>query len=160
MPTHTVAALIPVIQTAISPFILISGVGLLLLSMTNRLGRVVDRSRALAASLHQAPAENRKALSAQILVLWRRARLLQAAISLSTISALISAVLIGALFIAALFQLQSAWLLSLLLILALVALGASLVVFSLDIAQALTALKIELGLNGGAAHADTRGRSG
>ena len=43
MSLPTVAQLIPVLQTAIGPMILISGVGLLLLSMTNRLGRVIDR---------------------------------------------------------------------------------------------------------------------
>src|SRR4051812_29821403 len=39
--------LVPTIQVAIGPVILISGVGLLLLSMTNRLGRVIDRARQL-----------------------------------------------------------------------------------------------------------------
>ena len=40
--------LVPILQMAVGPVILISGVGLLLLSMTNRLGRVIDRSRLLA----------------------------------------------------------------------------------------------------------------
>lgn len=34
----TVSELIPVLQTAIGPVVLISGIGLLVLSMTNRLG--------------------------------------------------------------------------------------------------------------------------
>ncbi|MFN9975717.1 MAG: DUF2721 domain-containing protein, partial [Phycisphaerae bacterium] len=38
MSLPTVPDLIPVLQVAIGPVILISGVGLLLLSMTNRLG--------------------------------------------------------------------------------------------------------------------------
>ena len=37
----TVAELIPVLQMAVGPTVLISGVGLLILSLTNRLGRVV-----------------------------------------------------------------------------------------------------------------------
>jgi hypothetical protein len=36
--------LIPVLQVAIGPVILISGVGLLLLTLTNRFGRAVDRA--------------------------------------------------------------------------------------------------------------------
>ena len=36
---------IPTLQTAIGPVILISGVALLLLTMTNRLGRAIDRAR-------------------------------------------------------------------------------------------------------------------
>jgi hypothetical protein len=47
----TVEELIPVLQMAIWPVVLISGVGLLILSLTNRLGRVIDRGRGLASSL-------------------------------------------------------------------------------------------------------------
>ena len=45
--------IIPVLQVAIGPVILISGVGLLLLTMTNRLGRAIDRSRSLAGELRE-----------------------------------------------------------------------------------------------------------
>ena len=48
MTSLTLQQLIPVIQTAVGPVILISGVGLLLLSITNRFGRIVDRARLLA----------------------------------------------------------------------------------------------------------------
>ena len=44
MPIQSVEHLIPIIQTAVGPVILISGLGLLLLTMTNRLGRIIDRS--------------------------------------------------------------------------------------------------------------------
>ena len=40
----SLSELVPILQIAIGPAILISGVGLLLLSMTNRLGRVIDRA--------------------------------------------------------------------------------------------------------------------
>ncbi len=43
----SIKELIPVLQVAIGPVILISGVGLLLLSMTNRLSRVIERARNL-----------------------------------------------------------------------------------------------------------------
>jgi len=43
----TVTELIPVLQVAIGPVVLISGIGLLILSMTNRFGRVIDRGVAL-----------------------------------------------------------------------------------------------------------------
>ncbi len=46
--------LVPILQMAIVPVILISGVGLLLLSMTNRLGRLIDRSRALTDAARRA----------------------------------------------------------------------------------------------------------
>src|SRR5665647_2321311 len=47
MPSTPVHELIPVLQVAIGPVILISGVGLLLLTLTNRYGRTIDRSRQL-----------------------------------------------------------------------------------------------------------------
>ena len=47
MPTTRLSELVPVLQTAVGPVILISGVGLLLLSLTNRFGRAVDRTRQL-----------------------------------------------------------------------------------------------------------------
>ena len=47
MPFLTLTELIPILQIAVGPVILISGVGLLLLSMTNRLGRAIDRARIL-----------------------------------------------------------------------------------------------------------------
>jgi hypothetical protein len=60
MTSLTLQQLIPVIQMAVGPVILISGVGLLLLSMTNRFGRIVDRSRILARELPQAGAPERE----------------------------------------------------------------------------------------------------
>ncbi len=44
MPPHTVY---DALQLAVSPVILISAYGLLLLSLTNRLGRAIDRGRLL-----------------------------------------------------------------------------------------------------------------
>ena len=51
MSFPTLTELIPILQIAIGPVILISGVGLLLLSMTNRLGRAIDRARILRQEL-------------------------------------------------------------------------------------------------------------
>ena len=42
MPSTPLHELIPVLQVAIGPVILISGVGLLLLTLTNRFGRIID----------------------------------------------------------------------------------------------------------------------
>ncbi|MGA2605707.1 MAG: DUF2721 domain-containing protein, partial [Verrucomicrobiia bacterium] len=60
MQTLSVAELIPVLQTAVGPTILISGVGLLLLTMTNRLARTIDRARATARELADASEEDRR----------------------------------------------------------------------------------------------------
>src|SRR3954471_7966127 len=91
--------LVPVLSIAIGPVILISGVGLLLLSMTNRLGRTIDRSRDLLEVRQQAAAVNRESLEAQLEILWRRALLLRTAITMSVIAALLAATLIIVLFV-------------------------------------------------------------
>jgi len=45
MPPTSLEQIIPELRDAIGPVILISGVGLLLLTMTNRRGRAIDRAR-------------------------------------------------------------------------------------------------------------------
>ena len=45
MPLTSFEQIIPELQDAIGPVILISGVGLLLLTKTNRLGRAIDRAQ-------------------------------------------------------------------------------------------------------------------
>ncbi len=136
--------LIPVLQTAIGPVILISGVGLLLLSMTNRLGRTIDRARSLAATLERHKDEARARTSAQLAILWRRARLLRLAITFAAMSALSAAVLIIIIFLAALLRMEVAWLIGVLFMFCMAALIASLLVFIHDINQALAALKLEV----------------
>ena len=53
MPLTPLKELIPVLQVAIGPVILISGVGLLLLTLTNRYGRTIDRARQLMRELRE-----------------------------------------------------------------------------------------------------------
>src|SRR5262249_37328970 len=119
--------LIPVLQTAIGPMILISGVGMLLLNMTNRLGRTIDRSRQLMEMLRHCDEDERRRYKLQLDILWRRAHLLQSAISLIAVSAFLAALLVILLFFCALFKIEAALVLSTLFILCLSALIAALV---------------------------------
>jgi len=145
MPTTQLSQLIPVLQTAIGPVILISGVGLLLLSLTNRFGRAVDRARQLLREMRGAPEEVRKRLAGQVENLYKRARLIQRAIIFGTISMLFAAVLIITLFFAALMKMESAIPISILFICCLASLIISLVAFIMDIRLSLQALKMEMG---------------
>jgi len=143
--TISINDLIPVLQTAIGPVILISGVGLLLLSMTNRLGRVIDRSRALARDRRNAAPQDRERLSAQLLILSRRSELIRRAILFASISVLLAALLVMVLFFTALIALENAWLISLLFMGCMASLILSLIAFIQDINLALHALKREVG---------------
>jgi uncharacterized protein DUF2721 len=136
--------LVPVLQVAIGPAILISAVGLLLLTMTNRFGRIIDRSRTLAASLRGGNEEQRAWASAQVDIVWQRARLVRLAIVFGCISALLASTLIMALFAAALLRLEMAWILVTLFASSLATLIASLVMFLQEINHSLVALKLDL----------------
>jgi hypothetical protein len=144
MTSISVVELIPVLQTAIGPMILVSGVGLLLLAMTNRLGRTIDRSRILAGKLDDPALDSRKHISSQLAVLWQRARLIRLAITLASMSALLAALLIILIFTTALLCLECAWLIGTLFVFCMAFLIASLVVFIKDINLTLVALKMEL----------------
>ena len=145
MVSTRLSELIPVLQVAVGPVILISGVGLVLLSLTNRFGRAVDRSRQLIREVRTASEGDRVRLAGQIDVLYRRARLIQISIVLATMSLLLAAVLIITLFLEALMKVELAVLLVALFICCLITLIASLIAFLVDIHLSLKALKLELG---------------
>lgn len=144
MPLPSLSELIPVIQTAIGPMILISGVGLLLLTMTNRLGRVIDRVRILSHDLDSVPEEIQKRQIEQLVILWRRARLIRLAIALTSVSALCAAILIILIFLLALLKLDTPWLMAGLFIICMGSLIGALIAFIKDINQTLAALKLEV----------------
>ncbi|QDT73814.1 DUF2721 domain-containing protein [Lacipirellula limnantheis] len=136
--------LIPVLQTAIGPVILISGVGMLLLTMTNRLGRTIDRSRALIVLRSASSNSRRLAVELQLGILWKRARLLRQAITLATVAALLAAFLIIVLFMGTLVDLHVTVVVILLFTACLTSLIGSLLFFLRDINLSLRALTHEL----------------
>ncbi len=136
--------LVPVLQVAIGPVILMSGVGLLLLSMTNRLGRAIDRARILRSEWYQAEPAVQKRTDAQLHILWRRADTLRKSIILASLSLLLAACLIITLFAAALLRWDASGVIILLFAGCLGALIGSLTLFIWDVNQALAALRLEL----------------
>jgi len=144
MPSAPLEQIIPVLQVAIGPVILISGVGLLLLTMTNRLGRTIDRARQLKSELPERTEEDRKQVLAQVAIIYRRARVIRLGIILAALSALLAAALIIVLFITALLRLEQGLLVSLIFIACMISPVASLVAYICDINLSLQALKLEL----------------
>jgi hypothetical protein len=139
-----VSDLIPILQVAVGPVILISGVGLLILSMTNRLGRAIDRTRSLIRLYQAAEPDQQTRLETQLQVLWGRAKTLRMAIALSSASVLSAALLVISIFIAALWGFGSGWVIIVLFSSALISLILSLVLFIHDINQSLAALYVEM----------------
>jgi len=149
MPTPpSLDQLIPVLQLAIGPVILISGIGLLLLSMTNRYGRTIDRARSLARERRSAAGDLIASIDAQLAIILRRARIVRRAIALAGFSMLLAAVLIILLFISVLVRVDIAWALAILFIGCMASVIGALVNFILDINQSLSALKMEVSQRG------------
>ncbi|MFH1313824.1 MAG: DUF2721 domain-containing protein [Candidatus Eisenbacteria bacterium] len=134
--------LVPILQISIGPVILISGIGLLLLTMTNRFGRIIDRIRQLSRDLQCDNEADRQRIIAQHKVLLRRARIVRTAIALAGLSALLAALLIIVLFTTSLFHLDIVWSISGLFAACMVCLIASLIFFIADVNISLTALKL------------------
>jgi hypothetical protein len=99
MPPETrISAISHVIQLAIAPVFLISGVATLLSVLANRLGRIVDRARVLEAKLEVPDEANKAHMFDELMRLSKRARLVNLAISFGTICALLICVTIATLF--------------------------------------------------------------
>jgi hypothetical protein len=136
--------LIVVLQTSMAPCVLISGVGLLVLSMTNRLGRPLDRIRALTSELRLAEVEQKRVLLEEVDILYRRAKLLQAAVTFSVLSIFFVATIILSLFVTATFGTSLEVLIEVLFSASLISLVVSLALFVWDIQLGLNSIKIEI----------------
>lgn len=126
-----VTAVAHVIQLAVAPVFLLTGVGALLSVMTNRLGRVVDRFRVLERT---PPRPGDEAVHREeMLAMAYRERVIYWAISLCTTSALLVCLVIAALFVGSATGVELSGLIALLFILAMLALIAGLLSFLREI---------------------------
>ncbi len=78
-----------VIQLSVAPVFLLTAIGTLLSVMTNRLSRIIDRARMLESKLESATPESSPETRSLIATLSRRATLINRAITLSTVTALL-----------------------------------------------------------------------
>jgi hypothetical protein len=143
MNTIPLSQLVPILQLAIGPVILISGVSLLLLTLTNRFGRLLDRARLLSHERAAAPS-GAAGVGTQIDILHRRATILRFSIILGSITVLLVAVLILALFVAALLKLEWGWLIAGLFCASQISLIGSVMAFIRDMNLSLAAVRLEI----------------
>jgi hypothetical protein len=129
------------IQTAIAPVFLLTGVASTLGVLTNRLSRIVDRARLLEQQLEGHPGDAPQ-LHGELLVLERRAHYINIAISLCTISALLVALVVVTLFANAFFASELSILIALLFVGAMVGLSAAYIAFFIEVRIAVAALRI------------------
>jgi hypothetical protein len=130
------------IQFAVAPVFLLSGIGVLLGVLTNRLARIVDRARKVEENQRmEAPASVEESRG-QLRVAARRARLINVAITLSTIAALLVALVVALLFASTFVPINLAGSVAVLFVLAMAALVGALLSFLLEVRVAIDALRI------------------
>ena len=131
-------------RESLAPFVFISGIGLLVLSMTNRLGRPIDKVRQLGQELSAATPEDQEILIKEIRQLHRRARILRDAIGLAVASILGVTIVMLMLFTGMVCNVTEFYSVPVLFGLSMVSLMASLVLFMMDIRLSLDSLKMEI----------------
>lgn len=141
----TVSSLLPIIQASTTPVILISGMGLLLLTMTNRMGRIIDRTRGYVRELREAgSAREKQKLEIQLELTWRRAKVVRLALTFATTSMLLAAALIVVIFVGTIAHAEVAGLMLVLFTAAILSVVAALFMFLRDIFMSLAALQLEV----------------
>ncbi len=136
-----------IIQLAVAPVFLIAGIGHLLVVLTNRLGRVVDRTRALEVELSiEQPMETHPRWAKELVLLDRRMAWINRAITLSTLAMLMVCLVIVALFTGQLLSFDLSAFVSVLFILAMGVLVAALGNFLWEIHVAAEMLRVRTDL--------------
>jgi hypothetical protein len=129
------------IQAAIAPVFLLTGVASMLGVLTNRLARIVDRARALESQLSVRPAALPKQVD-DLKVLARRAGYINVAISLCTIAALLVALVVVTLFADAFLEASLTKEIALLFVAAMLCLSTAFIVFFVEVRLATASLRI------------------
>ncbi len=137
-----VSAVAHVIQLAVAPVFLLTGVSALLGVLTNRLARIIDRARALeggAPSMHNLTLHDERG---EFRHLSQRARLINWAISLATTCALFVCAVIAALFLGSSLSIEVSRLVSVLFICSMLALFSALLCFLREVYVATKGLRL------------------
>lgn len=132
MPTEvSITTVAHVIQLAVAPVFLLTGVGTVLSVMTNRLSRIIDRFRILETITPQT--DEIASHQEEMKILAQRERVIYWAISLCTICALLICIVIATLFVGSVMGAQMTSVIALLFILAMLALIGGLLSFLREI---------------------------
>jgi Protein of unknown function (DUF2721) len=125
LPVTTIAH---AIQLAVAPVFLLTGVASILSVLTNRLGRIIDRSRFLEGKSLPID-ETHKAIHVELRSLKQRARLIHLAIGLCTTCLLLICSVVAVLFLGSFITLNMAVVIALLFVAAMLCLIAALLNF-------------------------------
>ena len=131
------------IQIALTPIFLISAIGVTLNVLTSRLARIVDRARAMEDELRRPDHKHEgRDLHGALRVLERRARYINAAITLITVSALFISLVVVMLFVNAFLRWDLAAFIAAMFILSMLSLATALSSFLIEVRIATKSLRI------------------
>jgi len=130
-----------VIQLAVAPVFLLSGVGITLTVLTNRMARIIDRARVLEDRLGDQSALDPAADHHELQILATRAGLIQVAITLSTCSALLICLVIMILFLRSFLAVNLATLIGVLFIVSMLSFIGALINFLREIFHGTASLR-------------------
>jgi Protein of unknown function (DUF2721) len=131
------------IQIALTPIFLISAIGVTLNVLTSRLARIVDRARAIEDVLRRSDhTQDGRDLHDTLGVLARRARYINAAITLITLSALFISLVVVMLFVNAFLHWELSAFIACMFILSMLSLAAALSTFLIEVRIATRTLRI------------------
>ncbi|MEW6513232.1 MAG: DUF2721 domain-containing protein [Pseudomonadota bacterium] len=137
-----IASVSHVIQLAVAPVFLLTGVGAILSVLINRLARVVDRFRVLERELPQVGDAVLPALRVEMDRLSLRARMINWAIGLCVICALLVCLVIALLFLSSVIGSNLSTFISILFILSMLALVAGLLCFLREVTLARSSIHV------------------
>jgi hypothetical protein len=141
-----VQSIAEVIRLAVAPVFLFSGIGIVLTVLTNRLARIVDRARKIEAEALVAAESELDDVRRELGVLERRARLLNMAVTLLVVSALLVSGVVISLFFASIMEYALSRLIATLFILTMLSFVGAMLCFLREVRVATAALRIGLRL--------------
>ena len=137
-------SLVEFFQSSISPLVLISGVGLILLSLTNRLARTIDRSRALVTEIENPSSNDKENKKRQLRILVKRSYILKYSITSISFSVLCSSLIIPVLLIMNLYQIDITIVGKLFFLLSIIGIILSAIFLFIDVSLTLKALEFQV----------------
>jgi hypothetical protein len=145
LQTENVAKLI---QLALGPVFLISGVGITLNMLTSRLARIVDRARTLEGQRESTGNEKKLAsIDQDLKVIFRRARYINSAIALGTTSAFLTALVVTLLFASEFTPLGVGGIIAAMFVASMACLSVSFLLFLIEVRLATKSLRIGVHTN-------------
>lgn len=140
LQTENIAKLI---QLALGPVFLLSGVGITLSMLTQRLSRIVDRARTLEDQRERTTEEGRlKRIDKDLKAIFRRTKYINGAIALSTVSALLTTLVVTILFASEFTPIAAGIVVAVLFSAAMICLSLAFLMFLIEVRVAINTLRI------------------